>query len=91
MQEQTKQNLRFWGVAAVVLVVTVFAYGAITGPKTIGEVAEQEEQRCLDRIAREGWHPGPENRSLTPEIHCALKGHLEARRVACRQWEEACR
>jgi len=62
----------------------------VAGPKTIGDFAKQEEERCLERIAREGWHPGPVNRKLTPEIHCAIKGHLKAREMACDQWDEAC-
>jgi hypothetical protein len=91
MQEKTAREIKFWGVAAAMLIAGVFAVAIFMGPKTIGNVAKATEQQCLDRIARDGWHPGPQNRKLTPEIFCAIKGHVKAREVACRQSEEACR
>jgi hypothetical protein len=72
------------GLAGLFLLLV---WGMATGPKTYGELAQIEEDRCNKRIRLDGWHGDPE---ASPQLYCRLIGLAAAQKMLCSEHEEAC-
>lgn len=67
-----------WGPLALVLIL--FIFGAVNGPKTTTDLANMETEQCLRRHGEGEWRASS---GVTLETFCKTKGALIGIKKAC--------
>lgn len=81
------KSVKWWLWGPVALVVTIFVFGAMNGPKTYADLAAMETQSCIRSKGDGHWRA---SMGVTLETFCRTAGNIEARRELCKSHPEAC-
>ncbi len=74
------KRTKWWLWIPISLVVLIFVWGAITGPKNTTELAQMETDSCMRRQGDGEWRASS---GVTLETFCKTKGTLIGIKRAC--------